>query len=158
MLYGKGCLNFYNYSFIRTYRYWGVYLLKSESLENENVGILRGRVMLRTGNCMPLICDSPHCSSSCSQEGVRREINIREVSMHEPNDEYGRIIKTITSGLDGNFTTTLPQGNYSIFVVEDGKDYCNLFFDYNNSIVNCPVRIIENETANFDLVVNYAAD
>lgn len=143
-----------------------VYIWKLNNLENKedkifkrNVGTIQGKVILRTGNCMPTICNShSSCSSNCSKTGVMREINIRGISIHYPSDEYGAIIKTIKSDKNGDFITTLPVGNYSIFVVENNKDYCGEFNYLNGSMVNCPISIIENQTTTFDLVINYASD
>ncbi len=157
----------------------GFYILKSNFFKNGNdeselnFGVLKGKVILHTGNCMPTICGPDGCPpSSCLSEGVKRKISIREpkqIDMKTFPFFYGDnngLIKTIESNDSGDFITTLPVGNYSIFVIENGTGYLgflpeddtvNEYCGYGNNNLACFVQIKKNQTTEFDLEIAFAS-
>ncbi len=90
-----------------------------------------GAVLLITGDCMPKPVGSP---SSCTREYVSRMIYIREPATFDNME--GRLvpylgsntalIAQVRSNVAGFYELELPPGDYSVFVEDDGREYCNV--------------------------------
>ncbi len=127
-------------------------------IRKEKVGTLSGEITLISGNCMPMVCDEPPCQSSCLREGVARDIHIREVATSEKMEgvylsDKPKLIKKGTSNADGSYSVILPVGKYSIFVEDNGKEYCNSWDGEGNA---CMVEIKEEQRAKHSFQLNYA--
>tara|TARA_Y100000310_G_C20274115_1_gene619411 strand:- start:145 stop:597 length:453 start_codon:yes stop_codon:yes gene_type:complete len=84
-----------------------------------------GKVVLYSGNCMP-------GAGGCKTSYVSRTIYIREPATMEAMEityleNKTTLIKTIESNNNGFYQVELPPGTYSIFVEDEGKEYCNSF-------------------------------
>jgi hypothetical protein len=104
-------------------------LSKSAAFGNPNEAGVFGVVSRVTGNCMPgLVQDS-----SCKLEKLATEIKIRELTHYSAGETivyYNFAFESlfnITSNSDGTFIMNLEPGEYSIFVVDGDKEYCNSF-------------------------------
>jgi len=85
-----------------------------------------GTVTVKSGNCMPSFDIS---NSSCKAVRVSKEIYIREPATLKDMEgvylkEKTTLVKKITSESDGFYETALPAGTYSIFIEDEGKEYC----------------------------------
>lgn len=158
-----------------------IYILRLNNFENENIGILKGKVVLKTGSCGPSACGPEGCyETSCFERGVVRKISIRELRTEKDvnnlpyfNNNESDLIKSIESNEDGYFTINLPVGNYSIFAVENGtgggweqmfqlanitfNEYCDRIDHFGDSFVVCPIEIKKNQITEFNLTISYAA-
>ena len=157
---------------ISSFYIWNFF--KNEN-EESNFGVLKGKVILTTGSCGPTICGPEGCPKNlCLSEGVKRKISIREPKQFEIKtfpffyNNNSDLIKTIESNNSGDFSTILPIGNYSIFVVENGTGYPDfqpfrggIFNEYCGMAdmegLNCLVEIKKNQTTEFDLKISFAA-
>lgn len=150
-----------------------------ESLNNQvqqlqDTGILKGIITIRSGNCMPMACLNNKCPEShCFTGGVSRKVYIRKVAdgtsidfcNHLKENATTELIKTLTSDSNGSFVTTLPVGEYSLFVednekfckisVEDNRtEYCNLI----NNDKACAFEIKKNQITEYTSQINNAGD
>lgn len=85
----------------------------------------------------------PGPGSECSSITVSRKIYIREPAGAENmKDTYlenkTTLIKSINSDNNGFYQVELPAGTYSIFVEDEGKEYCNSFGSYGKA---CQVTV-----------------
>jgi hypothetical protein len=93
---------------------------------------LSGHVTLIEGNCMPVACENPPCETTCKTSFVSRKIYIRELTFDD--DVAGKylltpktnLIATTTSNANGYYYIQVDKGTYSIFVEDNGKEYCGL--------------------------------
>jgi len=140
-----------------------------------NLGVLKGKVILHTGNCMPTACGPDGCPpSSCFSEGVKRKISIREPKQIDLNtfpffyNGNSDLIETTESNDSGDFIITLPVGNYSIFIVENGTGYMGVLpsedinvNEYcgngNDDYLSCFVQIKRNQTTEISLDIAFAS-
>jgi len=104
----------------------GIYFFSTtkEQTPTINQGVY-GKVVLYSGNCMP-------GAGGCKTSSVSRSIYIREpVSMENMKSTYLKdkttLVKTIESNNNGFYQVELPPGTYSVFVEDEGKEYCNHF-------------------------------
>jgi hypothetical protein len=132
------------------------------SIEKET-GMVSGKITLATGNCMPVVCDHPPpCVSGCSLVGVSRKVYIREVvnssdvdiNHYLKKESNPNLVKIINSRSDGLYIAILPVGNYSLFVEDDGNEYCNSFNLQGNL---CFFEIKNNQTTDYDFLINHAS-
>lgn len=116
---------------------------ENELIEIKDTGILNGTVKLISGNCMPVICEELPCETSCSEVGVSRNVYIRSIYSSQMRGVYlidkenTELILETKSDLQGNFSVSLPVGYYSVFVEDQGMEYCNNW----NDLGACPVYI-----------------
>ena len=96
-------------------------------------GLLNGTVRLTTGDCMPVACGPEGCPlRSCFSGGISTTIYIREIATSSNMDysylkeeNKSKLIATLISNSDGTFKYDLPVGEYSAFVEDVGREYCN---------------------------------
>jgi len=113
---------------------------------------LSGYVTLTEGNCMPVVCDNPPCETTCETSFVSRRVYIRELTFID--DMSGiylispktNLIASTTSNADGYYYIQIDEGTYSIFVEDDGKEYCNSFGEE-----ACKVELSENTQYNISI-------
>jgi hypothetical protein len=102
---------------------------KAAAFGDPNEAGVFGVVSRITGNCMPgLVKDS-----SCKLEKLATEIRIRELTHYSAGETvvyYNFAFESlfsVTSSSNGTFIMNLDPGEYSIFVVDGDKEYCNSF-------------------------------
>jgi hypothetical protein len=83
-----------------------------------------GKTYLITGDCMPI-----YTEDSCRKEIVSRTIFIRELVPIEAIEKgylkkESDLIKVAKSNIRGFYEVWLPPGNYSVFIEDEGKEYC----------------------------------
>ncbi len=128
------------------------------STEEIATGALTGRVLLASGNCMPQMCDKPPCKSSCEREGLATTVYVRKLASNEEmNGVYLErptpLVATTTSDEDGTFSLQLPVGRYSLFVDDNGREYCNSW-DANG--LACAFEIQRDQETSYETVVDHA--
>jgi hypothetical protein len=131
---------------------------------NNNASMIKalsGKVTLKSGNCMPIGYEQGSAESTCKSEGVSRKIYIRQpVNVKDMDYTYLKaginniVIKTITSSGNGTYETQLPMGEYSVFVEDEGKEFCN-YLDGNGFA--CLVKITDNQGTEFNINIDKAA-
>ncbi len=125
-----------------------------------NRSSLRGRITFTSGNCMPGIVGSPPGPNPCTRNGVAREVIVRTPikyssshSPYFPGVGDTQIVATAISNSNGEYSLSLPDGEYSIFIKENGREYCNLI----SLDVYCPVSMIAGQEAEHNVDINYLA-
>jgi len=130
-------------------------LSKSAAFGNPNEAGVFGVVSRITGNCMPGITKD----SSCKLEKVSTEIRIRELTHYSAGKTIvyynfnHEALHSIQSNQTGAFIVNLEPGEYSIFVVDDGKEYCNSF-DMNGNA--CKLTIRDGIRTEYNLTIDQA--
>jgi len=127
------------------------YLLSPEKIfmqHSKDMGVLSGKIILRSGNCMPTICDHPPCFSGCKSEGIETDILIRKTSYLK------KIIAKTKSNKEGEYSIKLPVGIYSFYAIDDSlstpnKEYRNLFRNLFTDQNACPVVIAKDQITNY---------
>jgi len=126
----------------------------------QDLGISFGKITLVSGNCMPIACDNLSCASDCLIEGVSKKIYIRKIPNSDninlsdlKQEEKQKLIKTIISNSDGSYILILPIGKYSLFVEDNGKEYCNLFDIQGNA---CMFEIKKGQITQYDSQIDHA--
>ena len=115
-----------------------------------------GQTSLITGNCMP----GPLAKkSSCSTSLVSRNIYVRELTSIDDSITYTYFqsadepIASTVSDEQGLFSLDLESGTYSIFVEDDGKEYCNSF---NVDGIACLIEVKEDVKTDFNISIDKA--
>jgi hypothetical protein len=117
-----------------------------------------GTVIWKEGNLMP----SPDRPVSHGK-GVLRDVVIYELTKTDQVTSEGgfhrniktKLVKKIASDANGNFCISLPEGQYSLFVWEEGKGlYANSFDDKNNIF---PITIQKGKVEKINITVDYKA-
>ncbi len=114
-----------------------------------------GQASLASGNCMP----GPSKNTSCTTSFVSRTIYVRELTSFDDSVIYGYFqfdeepIASTVSDEQGMFSLDLEPGTYSIFIEDDGKEYCN---NFNVDGVACLVEIKEDAKTDFDITIDKA--
>jgi hypothetical protein len=111
-----------------------------------------GKVTLITGNCMP----SVEPGSSCIKTPVSRTVCIREPASwnaveHTYLENETPLVTTTESNAKGFYEVELSPGSYSVFVEDEGKEYCNLFSDEGACLVELGNGLME-----YNIQINHA--
>lgn len=114
---------------------------------------LKGTVTLRSGNCMP---GTEESDSSCKEElyDVPTKVIIKR-----PIDLQNKENKELVTEIDdvkGEFEIELPIGVYNMYVIYQGKEYCNLFVGQLGD--GCEFSVVENKVTSYMLQINEASD
>lgn len=118
-----------------------------------------GTVILREGNCMPMI--GPYEGDNpCRSYSVVRTIRIYEPTSPENAEGRGpsfeeihtKLVSETQSDKEGFFQTELRPGLYSLFIVEKGKYYRNM---WSNSYIG-PLSIVSDSVTIENPVIDYA--
>ena len=110
---------------------------------------IRGSVTLISGDCMP---GEPSKTHPCTRTNISRAVYIREPAT-SANRSTAKLVKQITSGANGYYEVELPAGTYSIFVEDEGREYCNFFGGLGEA---CQITITD-KVAEFDINIDKAA-
>ena len=118
-----------------------------------------GEVILREGNCMPSPGGNPYCQVGL----VSRTIYIRElvVGAEMMDHNYLRVetpLVATTEARRGLFEVSLPVGLYSVFVEDEGGEYCNglSYPDPGRVPVFCMVTVHPGSTTPHDITIDHA--
>jgi len=112
---------------------------------------LYGRVVVYKGNCMP-------GAGECKISHPSRRVFIREPATDEQISESYLVrsvglVATTTADKDGFYEVSLVPGTYSVFVEDDGKEYCGFFGGQHEA---CQVAIGDGLTER-ELQIDHAA-
>ncbi|WP_215224491.1 carboxypeptidase-like regulatory domain-containing protein [Echinicola shivajiensis] len=121
-----------------------------------------GQVYWVEGNLMPTISDGNTVPEKPPREKVKRKIRIYErthINEAKMGDLLFSEIETpmvaeIETEEDGSFVIGLPPGTYSVFTVEEGGYFANVF-DLDTFIQ--PVEVLDGEWSNMEILINYKA-
>ncbi len=117
-------------------------------------GIIYGQVVLREGNCMPIVV--PYL---CSISLVSRTIYIREPAMREMMEGFYLRVRpplvAATEARHGFFEISLPVGLYSVFVEDARGEYCNSFTGRG---LMCGVLVSQGAAVQYNITINHASD
>jgi len=117
-----------------------------------------GTIIWKEGNQMP----SPDRPQS-SAKGVARDVVVYEITRLDQVESDGgfhrniktKLIKKVSSDSKGNFCLNLPEGQYSIFVWEDGKGLYANSFDGKSNIF--PITVRKGKVELITITVDYMA-
>jgi hypothetical protein len=118
-----------------------------------------GTLVLKEGNCMPMI--GPYEGDNpCRNYAVRRTIQVYEPTSPEDAEGRGPSFEKIHTNLiaetetdeEGFFQLGLDTGRYSLFIIEKGKYYRNMWSD---SFIG-PVSIEADSVTIENPVIDYA--
>ena len=113
-----------------------------------------GKTYLITGDCMP----GDSLENRCFGTTVSRTIYVREpVTMYDMEKKYlknkSNLIKKASSNIKGFYEIELSTGNYSMFIEDEGREYCaGKIFDIDRA---CHI-IIENGLIEFNITIDHA--
>jgi hypothetical protein len=112
---------------------------------------LYGRIVLYRGNCMP-------GAGECKVSHPSRQVFIRELATYERMSETYLVgptglVASTKADKHGFYEVSLPPGTYSVFVEDDGKEYCNSFGSHKEA---CQVTIGDGLTER-ELKIDHAA-
>ena len=118
---------------------------------------ITGKIEFLEGNFMP----GPGATGG-SKKAVQRCIYVYKARKPSEGESTGGFYpmtkeKALFSGMsckDGSYTIGLPEGYYSVFVLEDGKLYAN--GSDGEGFIN-PVRVEAGNLAKIDIRINYKA-
>lgn len=103
-----------------------------------------GTVTLKTGDCMP-----GTLPADCTSKGLQSKVIIRELTNKEqdkimlqyldyPAGHSSIFIKESSSNSNGYYEASLPAGTYSVFVLDEGREFCTSIDNEGNF---CPVTV-----------------
>lgn len=127
---------------------------KSAAFGNPNSSGVFGASSLIEGNCQP-----DASSSECNFSFISSTIKIRNLTtiFDSVNFVYYNFeeeaLDTTISDKNGNFNLDLEPGIYSIFIVDDGKEYCNNFDAESNA---CKLIIEEGKKTEYNITIDHS--
>lgn len=114
---------------------------------------LKGKITMRSGNCMPSIGKKTNsCSTKIYDEPTK--VIIKQ-SVNQENKEHKTVIKEL-SGVVGEFETELPVGIYNMYVSFNGQEYCNSPGGAKGE--ECEFAVKNGEVTYYTLQINTASD
>lgn len=116
-----------------------------------------GKVLLRTGNCMPGPGDQER-ENDCEASPVETTVYVREPTTRDNMEsqylaEESNLVKQVGTNEEGFYEVELAPGTYSVFVEDDGKEYCNRSDGQGRM---CPVKVGDG-TIRHDIEIDHAA-
>lgn len=124
---------------------------------------LAGQVIWFEGDMMPTINDEPDVNRKRFKgEPVQRVLHIHQLTTMDEATSEGpffkdiktELVATVETNEEGEFSISLPTGQYSVFVVEEEGLFANLFDG--EGYIN-PVEVKEGEITPMKIEVNYKA-
>lgn len=139
----------------------GILFQNCKPYKPEGQGIT-GTVTWLEGNQMPTISDSEDTASKSAAKPIQRTLRfyplIQFADLKIENGLYTAIaekpITEVETDENGKYSVQLNPGRYSVFVVEEGGLFANIF-DGDGNVQ--PVTVKENEWTLLDIEVNYKA-
>lgn len=108
---------------------------------------LEGNVTLMQGNCMPVVEEN----STCNMTRVSRKVYIRELTTGDNTNTT--LVKETESDEKGYYEVLLPPGEYSVFVEDNGTQYCTKRGSKGEA---CKVTIEEGNMTWYNIDINHA--
>lgn len=138
-----------------------VTLSQCKPYQPEGQGIT-GQVTWLEGNQMPMMTESGKPDSKNEPKPIRRKVRVYPlVKFSDLKLENGLFTAMSEKPLTetetddkGNYSISLSPGRYSIFIVEEGGLFANIFDGEGNVQ---PVTVKEGEWTSLNVVVNYKA-
>ncbi len=132
-----------------------------QTLKNGKSGIT-GVVTWVEGNQMPMILQEGEEPPKKESKPIQRKIQVYPLmKISDLKMEDGLVVSLMEKPISetesdskGKFGLALPPGKYSVFTVEEGGLFANIFDGEGN--VN-PVTVKENEWSSIEIEVNYRA-
>ena len=129
--------------------------------QDQEQGII-GQIYWMEGNQMPMIVEDGEEPIKQEKAKVQRTVKIYELTkvnqLEQANGLFSepptKLVAEVTSDESGHFKVGLPPGTYSVFTVEEGGFFANLFDQEMN--VN-PVEITEEEWMILNIKIDYKA-
>ena len=113
-----------------------------------------GQVERVSGNCMPGIAGEDVRDNPCENGFIATSIFVREpLAMTYYWENTSPLVAQGASNENGFYEVELPPGDYSIFVDDNGAEYCNGSSDG----IACPITIREGELLEMNLTIDHAA-
>jgi hypothetical protein len=139
----------------------GILLQNCKPYKPEGQGIT-GTVTWLEGNQMPSISDNEDTASKSAAKPIQRTIRFYPLIQFDDlkieNGLYTAVaekpITEVETDDAGKYSIQLSPGRYSVFVVEEGGLFANIFDGEGNVQ---PVTVNENEWTLLDIEVNYKA-
>lgn len=121
---------------------------------------LSGTLLMKEGNCMPMLGVNPF-NNSCKTYPVSRTILIYEYTQQHDVTGYGTSYKSVNSKFicnsdaddEGFFQMTLAPGKYSVFIWGKDKYYAN---SYDGQSGIYPIVIINDSVSIIMPTIDYA--
>lgn len=114
---------------------------------------VKGNITLRSGDCMPTVGSS---KNSCSVEMYNTPSKViikKPIDLN--NKENKEVVKEIDS-VKGTFEVELQPGLYNMYVIHNGKEYCNSFGGQTGE--DCEFTVATNKVTDYTLQINTATD
>ncbi|OOG73198.1 hypothetical protein B0E43_14520 [Algoriphagus sp. A40] len=123
---------------------------------------ITGTITWLEGNQMPMVTESGNPASKPDPKPIKRFVRfyplIKFSDLKIENGLYTAVadkpITEVETDENGRYSVQLSPGRYSVFVVEEGGLFANIFDGEGNVQ---PVTVKENEWTLLDIVVNYKA-
>lgn len=123
---------------------------------------ITGTVTWLEGNQMPMVTESGNSDSKSTAKPIQRTVRfyplIQFADLKIENGLYTAVaekpITEVKTDENGKYSVQLSPGRYSVFVVEEGGLFANIFDGEGNVQ---PVTVKENEWTLLDISVNYKA-
>ncbi len=119
-----------------------------------------GRVVFTQGDCMPKMVDSNYPGNSnwtdpnpCTSDGVARELIVHKPVLRSVKPSSSSRVTTVTSNDQGYYALQLEPGQYSIYVNEKGKEWCNI----STGNVYCLVTVNPDQVLEHNINIDYQA-
>lgn len=147
--------------FILSILFTGFFFTSCKPYKPEGQGIT-GTVTWLEGNQMPMVTQSGDPATKSAAKPIQRTVRVYPLikfsDLKIENGLYTALaekpITEVQTDENGKYSVQLSPGRYSIFVVEEGGLFANIFDGEGNVQ---PVTVKENEWTLLDLVVNYKA-
>ena len=139
----------------------GFFFTNCKPYKPEGQGIT-GTVTWLEGNQMPMVTESGNPASKTAAKPIQRTVRVYPLikfsDLKIENGLYTALaekpITEVETDENGKYSLQLSPGRYSIFVVEEGRLFANIFDGEGNVQ---PVTVKENEWTLLDIEVNYKA-
>lgn len=123
---------------------------------------ITGTVTWLEGNQMPMVTQSGDPATKSAAKPIQRTVRVYPLikfsDLKIENGLYTALaekpITEVETDENGKYSLQLSPGRYSIFVVEEGGLFANIFDGEGNVQ---PVTVKENEWTLLDIIVNYKA-
>lgn len=112
---------------------------------------VKGTITARSGNCMPM-AGSTSCKTGPSS--IPTKVIIKQ-SISASDKTNKRIVKEINNVTD-TFETSLAPGLYNMYVLLDGKEYCNQYGGQNGE--DCEFTVYPSMVTSYAFEINGAVD
>lgn len=128
---------------------------KSAAFGDPNSSGVFGIVSLVSGNCMP----GPDINTDCVLETLITSVRVRNLTHYSESNGFVYYdftedpIAAIECDEDGSYSFDLEPGEYSIFVLDGDREYCNSF---SAEGMACKLRVKDGMKAEFNSTIDHS--